>query len=267
MSDSRTSIRLWPLAPSVLVSLLLSGCYDNQMVVDRAWIVADLPVPPPAFVPDSSRIKDGFVQAGLQLSEGRTFEPGNNKRWDVAPLSAQLQLQQMLTPRIRLVLGGCYSNSASAWVGSAMSVAGSNPRWDLEFLLGGTWATGQIVGHQEDALKLGESSESIPDSIFVDEPRGWGQAALRARMIRSGPWMELRLLPWFLWGTLEGTPDKTTQNASVVSSIAVLGGGWIQEFRGGSSVILGVRTAFVDDEGVQPHFVIGVQKRLSRLSP
>lgn len=249
-----------------LLCVALSGCYNGEMVVDRAWLESDLPVPPPAFVPDSSRKRDGFVQFGFRFAEKRNLETGNEQHWDVAPMAVQCQAQQVINPHLRFVLGGSYSNSTSLWLGPVMSVRNSILRWDIELIMGGTSVEGWIVGHERRRDTEGGTIIGQPDSIQFDDVRIWGQAALRTRMKGTGPWLEGSVLPSFRWGTLEGPPGKTTLDAQVESTIGVLGGGWIQEIRGGSSVILGVRTALVGDKAHLPHYLISVQKRLPRMS-
>lgn len=249
---------------AALLSVALSGCYNGKMVVDRAWLEADLPVPPPAFVPDSSRKGDDFVQFGVRLSDKRTLETGREQRWDVAPFAAQAQMQHVISPRFRWVLGGSYSNSASLWTGPVMSVRNSILRWDIETILGCTWAKGGIEGHEYLKDDEGVSRTGASDTSLFNEPRLWGQASLRTRLVGTGPWLEAGILPSFRWGTLQGKVNPNTLDAKVESSIGVLGVGWIQELQGGSSVILGMRMAFVNDETQLPHYVIAVQKRLPR---
>lgn len=249
------------LRPVVLaLPLLLGGCFVNELVLDRARLEADVPVPPPAMVPDSA--KGGRFHGQLALwTMDMEDSIAPDQSWKRVPLGVQGQLQVVSGPRLRWIFGAGFSNTMSAWTGPAFSVRNSLLRWDIEMLLGLTHFRSHLQGHvqhEDDGVRT--RLESVEDD--AEGNHFWGQWTLRARAVRSGPWAELRFLPDFSWGNLS-SPGSDAQTVRVRSAVTTLGTGWVQETRSGSLWVLGVRGIGVEDE-MLPQLLLSWQTPLGR---
>lgn len=247
-------------AVSVLPPLLLGGCFTNELVLDRARMEADVPVPPPAMVPDSAEAGSFHAQFALWTT-GLEDSVAPDKFWKRAPVGAQGQLQVVSGPHLRWIFGAGMSNTMSAWTGPAFSVRNSMLRWDVEMLLGLTHLRSRLDGHVRHEY---DGVRTSLDSVEDDDESNyfWGQWTLRARAARSGPWAELRFLPAFSWGNLS-SPGSDAETIRIRSAVTTVGAGWVQEMRSGFLWTLGVRGIGIEDE-MLPQMILSWQMPLGR---
>lgn len=238
------------------LGLLAGGCSVNQMVLDRAHLEADVPVPPPAMVPDSAERGSSHAQFVLWSMESGD-SVGRGLVWSRSPVGAQLQLQVVSNPHLRWAVGAGYSRTVSVWFGPVLSVRNSLVRWDVEMLFGMTRFHSLIVGHERFEDAEGEMREGKPSSNETEQAGFWGQWTLRCRAARSGPWAELRYLPSFSWGDLASN-GVNSGDLRIRRTVAAVGAGWVREMPGGSLWNAGVRGIGIGDE-MFPQYLLSCQ--------
>lgn len=240
----------------LLLPAILGGCTVNHLVLDRARLEADVPMPPPAMVPDSAR--PGSVHGQLAVWTMETDDSiGAGMRWSRSPVGAQAQIQVVAGPRLRWIAGGGFSRTLSMWTGPVLSVRNSRLRWDAEMLVGATRFRSRLEGRWVPHGVDEEGLSATDESAAADQTGFWGQGTLRCRAVRSGPWTELRFLPSFSWGDLSKA-SGSVEELRVRKTMAALGAGWLQETRGGSLWILGGRVIGIGDAAF-PQLVLSWQ--------
>lgn len=260
-------MKAWVVAFAAWLSL--SGCATNTMVLERASMTADLPIPPPAMVPESTPPSSVFGQISLETIRGDFAEVHQDwgaieeRYWGEVPWAGRLQFQFVHGPHLRWVVGGGYSVSGSIWTGPVISVGNSLVRWDMDLILGATYVRANFQGFAR--IHDVEQSRRFPsETSFRSGPTVWGQWALRVRARSSGPWGELRYLPVFRWGTLESDLAQDVRAAAVASTLGAYGLGWVQEFADGSSVVAGFRNIGIDGDALRPQALLSVQMAFPR---
>ena len=232
------------LASALAASILLSGCLS--LVVEQARIDADIPLAPPAVVPDSVKPGDFFLQASLKA--GRTDLQVDEVEWRTDPVGGSLQMQFVGTRHSRVMAGLGYGGSPSAWIGTVWSARNSILRWDVEALFGATYAKSHLEGSVQGS---DDEGGRVHDSLSPVDRRtlsGWAQFALRVRTRGSGPWAEWRILPGFCAGELSD-PKGRVDSKAVVVAMDSWAAGWIAEFANRDMAILGARVVNPEADG------------------
>lgn len=232
------------LAVLALPAILFQGCLS--IMLDQTHVRGEVPMTPPAVVPDSVRVGSlhGTVSIELADSNTRSSVKTPEQTWTRSWGSAGGQVQWVVGPHLRLVAGAQASPiGATWWGGPVVSVRDRVMRWDMELLAGSSRieydVRGRVVGTSDD----GEQRRNDTLVARGSGRRLWGQTALRARSHCSGPWIEGRMVPSVWITTLSDTATTRSRAAdkSVVQVVSAIGGGWIQEFRDGSMILAGVR--------------------------
>ena len=240
---------------TVLCSLLLQGCLS--IVLDQAKITGELPLVPPAVVPESAPEGSLHGQLAVRVSE-ELGHHGGKIHWNSYPLAGDGQIQWVMNRHLRFLAGGSLSPSGvSGWAGPVFSTQDRLLRWDIELLAGTSPITYELEGRVVDS----EDDETGDFTRSGGEVRrSWGQCALRARALESGPWGEVRIVPALYVGSL-ADPRGRIEPYDVIAGALSVGGGWIQEFRGGTLILVGGRSTLFAGSWT-PSFVLSVQRPL-----
>jgi hypothetical protein len=244
--------------------LSLTGCVE--MVLDRARLDADLPMPPPAFVQDSTRQGDLNFQGGVRISDG-TFIQSQTYRWSSLPVGGYAQVQYSVLPSVRWVAGAGRSSKSLVWTGVVARRRNFGFQNEIEVDFGGSDGSAHLEGHLKDSEA--DYNEFTDTGLVLSDQRGWRtwfQASFRTRCASSGPWFEFRLLPSFDWGTITKNPGAPLEYSLLVETASLgFGAGWIQDFSNGSSLLVGARLVTMG-KAPDAQFLASCQWRLSKLS-
>jgi len=233
--------RFLRVAPLLLLIPLLPGC--QAVVMDRAKLEADLPLASPAMLPDSARPGSVHLAAALRVSDGMAGTDGDAADWKLSPIGGAGQVQVVASPGLRLVAGAGYGGSPSAWTGLVLATRSRRVGLDVELLAGTTQGRYRLDGHVKDL----DAEWAEDNTLHVDgtDWHSWGQGAVRLQAVKSGPWIECRVLPWFPVGTIRDPKGRvfSTTVRWTVSSLAL---GWTQQTSSGDLFTAGVRTVSID---------------------
>lgn len=232
------------LAALIVPVFLFQGCLS--IVLDQTHVRGQVAHPAPAVVPDSVRPGSlhGSLSVELSDSNARSSVKSPEQTWTRPWVAGGGQLQWVAGPHLRLVAGAQASpTGASWWGGPVLSVRDRFMRWDMELLAGASRLEYEVRGR---VVGSNDGDEERDDTLLVQGfgRRVWGQTALRGRAHRSGPWAEWRVAPAVWIATLRDTSHRESlaKDKPVFQTSSSLGGGWIQEFRDGSMVLVGVRS-------------------------
>jgi len=254
----------WRTCHLLLPLLCLTGCVE--MVLDRARLDADLPMPPPAFVPDSTRQGDLYVQGGLRVSDG-TFVGSETNKWSSLPVGGYVQAQIAVLPTVRWIAGAGRSSKSLVWTGIVGRHRNFGFQNEIELDFGGSDGSAHLEGHLKDS-EADYNDFTDTGTVYSDQRgwRTWFEASFRTRSSSSGPWFELRILPSFDWGTITKNPGAPLEYSLLVETSSLgFAAGWIQDFSNGSSFLVGGRLVTMG-KAPDAQFLASYQWRLAKLS-